>query len=391
MELGREVSTFVLSQAKIEALRMPENVKKVFVFLGNEKNIGVKGGHAKLLFQVLLRQWGEIRGKQNWKAQGFDGALFDLDIILACKNMSDKALAEEEKKRVNPLIEKLQGIIEVKGKNIEAVQTKGGNITDGNFIDSYLQGQDMTINEIIAISAGNGSWTLYFTDKCKRDTINGAGILAAGSKNTVRWHNGMMIASQKGMIRLVQALVESKVKSIYLPQLWIDMNREEALRLHQENLGYYGFLMCQRYLKNPVLQRKLMTILKNLKITNISDFADFYNEQTNAAKLFNSDFHYNPNMTFFENQQSIKKRKGKRKESRKESKRERFNCEHKHVETSICKGCQWNCKIWKCLDCNSTKIQPKHSKFFVKNFSELLCNKNFVEGNWYWNKKGWVY
>lgn len=388
MELGRKVSVVVLSRAKIEALRMPENVKKVFVLLGNEKNIGVKGGHAKLLLQVLLRQYGEIRGSRNCRAQGYDGVPFDLDIILACKNMSDEALAEIQEQRVNPLIEKLQGTIGLKGKNIEARQE---NITDDKFINDYLQRQDMTINEIIAISTGNGSWKLCFTDKCRRDTINGAGILSANSKNTVRWHNGVMITSQKGTTRLIQSLVESKVESIYLPQWWIDKNREEALRLHKENLGYYGFLLCQRYLKNPILQRKLMTILKNLKITDISDFAEFYNEQSNAAKLFNSDFHYNPDMTFLENQQYIKKQKEERKVSRKKLREQKKECEHKQVETTICEGCQWKCKIWKCQECNSTKIKPGHSEFFVKNFSELLCNKNFVSGNWYWNKPGFVY
>ena len=323
MELERKVSAIVLSGAKIEALRMPENVKKVFLVLGKEKNIDVKGGHAKLLFQVLLRQWGEIKGNRNCRAQGYDGAPFDLDLLINYESPFN--LSELDEQVVKKITEKLQSKdVELKGKNIETRQVT----TDENSINDYLRRQDLTINEVIASSIGNGSWKLYFTDKCQRDTINGAGILSPKGQGTVRRHNGAMIASQKGIVRLIQALIESKVRSIYLPQWWIDVNNEEVQRLFKkdlkfrENLGYYGYLICQRYIRNKTLQVKLMEILKMLQLTDFDkdEFAEFYNEQSNAAKLFNGDFRYNPNMSFTENQERLIEDKRRKKESKQEAK-----------------------------------------------------------------------
>jgi len=394
MELNRRVSTYILKQAKIENLRMPKRVREIFILLGNEKDIGVKGGHAKLLFQILLRQWGDIKGSRNCRAQGYDGAPFDIDIALACDNLSEETLLASEE-RTDALIEKLRGTVELKGKNIEAVQ---GDLRDEKFIKAYLERQDMTIDEIVAVP-NNGLWTLHFTDKCKWDMINGTGILSPNGQGTIRRHNGVMIASQKGTLRLIQSLIEKKVTKIYLPQRWINTNKEETQRLFKkdlkfrENLGYYGYLTCQRYTRNKTLQVKLMKILKMLQLTDFDEdeFADFYNEQSNAVKLLNKDFYYDPDISFLENQKRLKKDRREKKESKQGAKKQIYECKHEQMETMICNGCSWKCMVSKCADCQLVKIRPGKSEFFVKDFNKLLCNQNFIKGDWYWDKQGFVY
>jgi len=198
---------------------------------------------------------------------------------------------------------------------------------------------------------------------------------------------GRIIASPRGMARLIRFLVEGKARSIYLPRWWVESNKEEAERLEKGILGTYGLLLVERYKENEFLQSKFMKILNDLSITNLKKFETFKKEQILLFEAGSGEKFEIKKRTFKEVQEEMLKKEEMKKTQRKEEKEKREKCLHKEKKIFTCFHCNWKCEIAKCPNCNWVEITPKgSSKPFP--LDEIFCNKNFIQANVYWDKDG---
>ncbi len=356
--------------------RVSGDIKEVIKIFSQE-DIEIMGGVAKILLGEILKNQGKI--KENL-ALGYKSEV-DLDIVIPFFG-SRKESVDEIADKIKSLREKLSG----SGFNLDEKDVKifKGNFENPKFIKKFLENYDLTINELVFVPR---LMTLFLTDKCLRDTINGVGILSANHQGTLRRDFGRLIASPRGMARLIRFLVEGKVKSIYLPRWWIEANKEEADRLKKGVLGTYGLLLTERYSKNEFLQIKFMEILNALSITDLKKFETFKNEQ---GLLFETERDENfeiKKRTFQEEQEEILRKEEFKEKQKREEKIKRENCPHQEIKTLACNQCNWNCKIKKCSNCNQFEITPagNQNPFLI---DEIFCNKNLIKADVYWDRDG---
>jgi hypothetical protein len=367
---------------KINSIKIPSLknlsglVGKVIEILAKEEII-VKGGFAKIILGELLKAEGKI---ENNLALGYKSET-DLDLVITFSGSKKKNI-DIITTKVKDLKEKFMKLgVDLDEKDIEM---KRGNLKDSKYISKFLQSRDLTINEVIFIPSQE---TLFFTDKCLRDTINSAGILAANHPGTLRRDCGRIIASPRGMVRLIRFLIEKKVTSIYMPYWWVRSNKEEAERMQQGVLGAYGLALIDRYKRNEVLQLRLMNILNNLNITNLKNFETFKKEQEILFEGSRGEKFVLKKRSFEDIQEDITSGKERRELSRKKLKEKRKKCSHERKKQFFCENCYWHCKIIKCLDCDAVAITPKgQSKPFL--IDDLFCNKNLIRADVYWDKNG---
>jgi len=355
---------------------LPGEIGKVIEILAKE-NVGIMGGIAKILLGEILRNQGKIN--ENL-ALGYKSEV-DLDLAIPFLGSRRKSI-DEIAKKIKDLQEKLldSGVT----LDEEDVKLFKGNFEDTKFVMNFLENFDLTMNELVLIP---GQMTLFLTDKCLRDTINGVGILSANHPGILRRDCGRIIASPRGMARLIRFLVEGKARSIYLPRWWVESNKEEAERLEKGILGTYGLLLVERYKENEFLQSKFMKILNDLSITNLKKFETFKKEQILLFEAGSGEKFEIKKRTFKEVQEEMLKKEEMKKTQRKEEKEKREKCLHKEKKIFTCFHCNWKCEIAKCPNCNWVEITPKgSSKPFP--LDEIFCNKNFIQANVYWDKDG---
>lgn len=370
--LGRRIYTLDCSFLR----ELPGEIGRVIEILSKE-NVGVMGGFAKILLGEILIAQGKI--KENL-ALGYKSEV-DLDLVMPFSGSRRKSI-DKISEKIKILQEKLSAI----GVNVdeEDVRLFKGNFRDRKSLKRFLESFDLTMNELIFIPS---QLALFLTDKCLRDTINGVGILSANHPGTLRRDYGRIIASPRGMARLIRFLVEGKVRSIYLPRWWIESNKEEAKRLRKGVLGTYGLLLIERYKENEFLQAKFMKILNDLSITNLRNFDLFKKEQLSLFEAERGEKFEVKKRTFKEIQEEMLKKEEAREIQRKEAKKEREGCSHKEKKVFTCDFCNWRCKIEKCLNCDWCKITPKGSSEPFP-LDSIFCNKNFIKANVYWDKNG---
>jgi hypothetical protein len=342
-----------------------------------KENIAVKGGFAKIILGEILKSEGKI--KENL-ALGFKGKT-DLDLLMTFPKLEEENLDSIAKK-----IRNLKGKFAKLNINLdeEDVELMEGDLKDIKFVRRFLESRDLTINEIIFIPR---SQTLFFTDKCLRDTINAVGILTAGNPKTLRRDCGRIIASPWGMARLIRFLVEKKVKSIYLPNWWILANKEEAEKLGQGILGTYALILIERYKDEESLQYHFMKVLNNLSITNLKRFNTFKKEQEMLFEASRGKKFVLRKRSFKKAQEESIRQEEKRKRIEIEMEKKERLCLHKKRIKFICNHCSWHCAIIKCRNCKYVEIIPKEkSQPFP--LDELFCNKNFIRADVYWDKNG---
>ena len=369
--LGRKVheKTLVITEAG--------SLTAVFRATAEENYFGIKGGYAKAVLRCILRQQGKYVGDEQ-------SGKMDLDIVLTFTGSRAKNI-EMLSKRVTAISEMFSEINTlVCPEDVEVIK---GNLNNPKVIQNFMECRDMTLNEVILVPQGDNIWKLYWTDKCQRDTIQKVGILSANGKGTVRIDSGRMIAAPAGITRLLRFLIERKVERIYLPDWWIRLNNREAKRLKKENLGVYGLILGQRYLNSSELQKRMMIILNKLGITDIKSFEQYMTEQRTFFKLWTgNDFELNPNRSFEEIQKHLSEKNENGENARKEYRDAREDCDHE-VITTTCTHCSKNCIIKKCKKCTTFEV-------FYRDSSEpllprsLLCNYNFREAKFYWDKEG---
>lgn len=214
---------------------------------------------------------------------------------------------------------------------------------------------------------------------------------------TTRLQCGQKLPTNMGVFRLINALVKKRVKSIYLPQRWIELNNTEAQLLKTENFGVYGLLLTERFIEDTKAQKELMKVLVDLGITDIvkcacgatiEDFNVFRKEQellfqyrTNGEK-----FLFDKNRTFRQIQEHLNEKNEAGKKAKEARDQVRNTCSHQ-IEEIICDGCRDRCKIQKCVKCTLVKVTPPWSKKFV-NLNGLLCNRNWENSHFLWDKAG---
>lgn len=266
-------------------------------------------------------------------------------------------------------------------KDVEVIK---GDLNDIKFIRKFLQSRDITINEVIFVPSLE---TLFFTDKCLRDTQNATGILSANHVGTLRRDFGRIIASPRGMTRLIRFLTEGKIKSIYLPNWWVVLNKEEAERSKQGVLRAYGLVLTERYKDEKSLQMRFMKILNELAITNLKNFDTFKKEQEILFELSREEKFLLEKKSFKEIQEGILSGKGEREKIKIELKKKRESCRHKDKTKIICGHCAWRCAITKCSDCDWVEIIPSGEKapYLI---DDIFCNSNYLKADVYWDKNG---
>lgn len=351
-------------------------VRNIFEILAKE-NIAVKGGFAKIILGEVLKSQGKI--KKNL-ALGYKSET-DLDLLITFSG-SRKDNIEKISKKIYNLKEKFSKLgINLDEADVEALK---GNLNDIEFIREFLESRDLTINEVIFIPS---SETLFFTDKCLRDTINAVGILAANKVGTLKRDCGRIIASPYGIVRLIRFLIEKKVNSIYLPNWWVRSNKDEAERLGKPTLEAYGLILIERYKNKESLQLRFMKTLNDLSITNLKNFNTFKKEQELMFEAWRKKKFTLKKRSFREIQKELFQEELRRKRIERQAEKKRKLCPHKKKIKFICEYCPWQCAIIKCLDCGLVEVIPK-GKSTPFPIDSLFCNKNFIEGNVYWDKLG---
>lgn len=342
-----------------------------------QENVGIMGGFAKILLGEALKSQGKI--KENL-ALGYKSEV-DLDLVMP--------FSGSRRKNIDAMVEKIRDLqkrASAIGVNLDEEDVKlfKGNFQDTRSLRTFLENFDLTMNELIFIP---NQLTLFLTDKCLRDIINGVGILSANHPGTLRRDCGMMIASPRGMARLIRFLVEGKVKSIYLPRWWIESNKEEAERLGKGILGSYGLILVERYKENEFLQVKFVKILNALSITNLKKFEIFKKEQLLLFEAGRDEKFEIKKRTFKEIQEEMLKKEELKEIKKRGEKGKREECSHEEKKVFTCYHCSWGCNIEKCLNCDRTQITPRGS---LKPFplDEIFCNKNFIKADVYWDKDG---
>jgi len=355
---------------------LPGKIGKVMEILATE-NFGIKGGIAKIIFGEILKS--KSRLKENL-ALGYKSEV-DLDLVIG--------FSGSRRKNIDKMAEDISGLkeklLEVEMfLDEEDVEAKRGSLKSEEFIRKFLESRDLTINEVLVIPREG---KIYFTDKCLRDTVKSVGILSANHPGTLRRHCGRLIASPRGMVRLIRFLTEGKVKSIYLPNWGIQIIKEEAENKKGAVLGAYGLILFERYKDNEVLQARLMENLNNLSITNLKNFETFKKEEELLFELSREEKFSLGKKTFKEVQKEISQKEEKKQETRRELKERRQFCSHQNKTEFFCTRCQWNCKINKCLNCDWVEITPEKSENSLL-LDEIFCNKSYIKADVYWDKDG---
>jgi len=240
------------------------------------------------------------------------------------------------------------------------------------------------MNEVLFVPSQE---TLFFTDKCLRDTINSVGILCANHPGILRRDCGRIIASPRGISRLIRFFVEKKIKVMYLPHSWVGSNREEAKRIGKGLLGAYGLVLIERYRANKPLQLRFMKVLNDLSITNLKHFDTFAEEQKILFEGARGEEFIMRKRSFEEIQKKISEGKEQALLAKTKRREKRASCSHERIKEFVCQRCLWYCDIKKCLDCDKVEITPRRSKEPLP-IDQLFCNKNFIAANVYWDKGG---
>lgn len=367
---------------KIYTLKVPflksldGTVREVFEVL-KEENMAIKGGFAKIILGEILKSEGKI--KENL-AFGYEGKT-DLDLLFAAPDFKKEKINEIAKK-VNNLKEKFLKLgVNLDEKDVEIMK---GDLKDINFIKTFLESRDLTINELIFIPRIE---TLFFTDKCLRDTINAVGILAANKPGTIWRDCGRLMASPYGMVRLIKFLTEKKVNFIYLPNWWVLSNKREAEKMKRGIFGAYGLFLIEKYKKNEVLKFRFMKILRDLSITKLKKIETFEEEQKLLFEVSRKKEFIPEEKSFQEIHETKLKDEEERKKKEIELKKRQEFCSHGMKAKFICDHCHWNCAIIKCRKCGFVEIIPKGKKIPWP-IDELFCNENFIEADVYWDKNG---
>jgi len=369
-------------ERKIHSQKIP-HLEKISGIVGNvfnilaKENIAIKGGFAKIILGEILKSEGII--KENL-ALGFKGKT-DLDLLITSPELKKENL-DLMAKKIGNLKEKFSKL----DINLdeEDVELKEGDLKDIKFITKFLESRDLTINEVIFLP---GLRTLFFTDKCLRDTTNAVGILAANKPETTKRDCGRLSASFYGMTRLIRFLVEKKVKSIYLPNWWVRSNKQESDESKRGILEAYNLILIERYKDNESLQYRFMKIMNGLSITNLKDFEKFKKQQEMLFEISRGKKFLLKERSFKEAQEESLSEKEKREKIESEAIKKKKTCSHGKKIKFICNHCAWRCVIMKCLSCNLIEIIPQ-GKSTPFPLDDLFCNKNFINADVYWDKNG---
>ena len=279
--LKRKISRIEIVQEEMMKL-LPKKIIKVLEVLAPTKNIIIKGGFAKTILGQILKNEKKIE-----KNRALDNAWekpLDIDLILTFTDTKKKSLPSLNEKVIE-LKEKLQKTgFELSGRDIELIKGVSNN---RETVRKILETREMTINEVILVPEQK-RWFLYHTDEAHRDTINSVAMLTVNNPPTVRYDYGRLITSPYGTIRLIRFFIEEKVETIYLPRWWIERNNKEAEKTNRPKLSSYGLILAERYAEFPKLQTKLIKILNEFELTNVSDFNEYKKEQKAAEHGFTS-------------------------------------------------------------------------------------------------------
>ncbi len=370
---------------EVDLKLLPLEMEGTLSLLKKENNFYIKGGYAKTILEIILIQDKKLKDNRAFGENNeFNSKTMDIDIVLSYFGKRRHNI-EELSCRISDLQEKLAEIeIVLKPDDIEIRREKSEIL---EFIREFLETRDLTINEAILFPV-SGKWKIFFTDKCYRDTINGAAIPAPNGTGIIRIDYNRMIATPYAMARMIRSLTDKKVKAVYIPQWWIDRNNKEAERLGKESLGAYALIIMQRYLGKPELQRRFMRAMYELKITDFKNFNDFYKEQLLFFKLRNGNgFEFNKNRSFEEIQRDLLKKEEQGKNGRAQRRKERGQCPHSKIEEFECAICDKHCTIRRCEECTATEVMPQGKKTPV-DIAHMLCNYNTIHANIYHNQKG---
>ncbi len=364
---------------------LPDFAGKALKALAGEENLIIKGGCVKAVFEHFLMKNGETPRTKALKAL-MDNET-DLDLIFIFAASEERETLEE---KFNLLRDKLakENII-LKGNDVEIVRNKR-NLREEQLAEKIFHTRDFTINEVLLFpKPEEGKCALYCTDACYRDTLNGAGILTGNTKETVWYSHGRLVPTNYGLYRILRILIEEKVKKIYLPDWWVEINLAEAKRMERTNLGAYGLLLGKRYVDKPKRQALMMKYFDELGIEKeIADFEEYVKERERDFESHsNYSFELREKTSFQEVMDAYRAKEEKRTASQQTRKQAREDCDH-YLEEMDCAYCKAGCKIKYCIKCKFTEAIPAGREKAVDSFRYLLCNYNWAHASVYWDKSG---
>jgi len=373
---GREMKIY---KAEMDLSIVPEIAREVLKRLGQERNLAIKGGLARL---VLLHNMINVGKYIDRKRMEIEDKIHDIDIIVLHSQPLAKSrdyLLEKE----TALKEMLSSVISEKeirfdGRDIEPVR---GSFKDEckktKTLAKILRSRDLTFNEVVLVPE-NEKWIAYYTPRCWRDLINGIGMLTSGGWKTIRYDAGRMVPSNYGFFRLLRFWVEGRVTKIWLPSWMIKVHLEEMNRLQKKgllpegaNLGRYGRIIAEEYRDaEPQLRQRWIRALNYLGFTDLPSFELFAKEQELLDTFKYQEFSFKEEVSLSEVIDKMLEERRQKEKDRRERKSKMMSCEHKFIEIN-CNGCPQRCKIKKCVFCN-----------YVENDKEFLCNLIFQTGDW---------
>lgn len=374
-----------IMKAIIDANELPDFAARALTALCGEEGLMIKGGCAKAVLEWFLMKNGKIPLTKSLKAL-MDNET-DLDIIFIFRAAEEK---DKLKNKFNSLKEKLAGAkIELKANDIELVRNKKF-LSEEKIVEKIFGTRDLTINEVLLLPAAEkGKWALYCSDVCLRDTLNGVGIITGNTKATVWYNYGRLVPTNYGLFRILRILIERKVKKIYLPQWWVDVNLEEAKKKGHTKFGAYGAILGRRYIDKPRQQETMMKYLYDLGIEkDITRFDEYIKEQeAEFQNQSNFSFEMKEDFSFEDMLEHSQKKEEKRLHSRQERKKIREECDH-YIEKMACNHCRMSCQINYCIKCKFVQVIPGGQDKEADSFRYLLCNYNWRHASVYWDKNG---
>lgn len=366
LRIQRELRSTVLD-SRVQA-QLPEFARAALNALGQEPDIVIKGGLARLCFieaLVAKKLWRDEERRQ------IERKIKDLDLVFLYRHTIGKD-KDYLLQRFDKMEQYLAGFgITLKGEDVRPMK---GGIDEQTIRKIVSTTADLTINECL-LAPINGQWTIFYTPQCERDLIQGIGFLDPQDGH-IRYSWGRVLPSPLGWVRMIKFLCQGKIRQIYIPPWWVNDHLREAERMSNEVydssgliLGLYGLSLMEKYGKdNYPFQQRAAKVLNALGFSPTRDPQEFIEMQKENLVAQGKEFSLSE-LSFGQALENTIYKQHVRERQRFNRNQNKKMCEHQWQEWQ-CDGCAPRCMLHSCLQCKASGT------------NELPCNKRVEFANW---------
>jgi hypothetical protein len=164
-------------------------------------------------------------------------------------------------------------------ENIETRKFSSGDSFQ-NTIRTFLNTRDMSRTEFL-LSLENGRMVVDYTEEGLRDLLSGTVMFGTGSPSISRLNYGLIVPLPLSLVRGFRSFIENNAQRMFLTEEQIRILKESARDpLTGKTYGpisaaYAIPLFGERYEGIPLYQKRLMTILNTLGLTDENNFNEY--------------------------------------------------------------------------------------------------------------------